>query len=612
MGSLEHSIGTSPSLGHAPQREPARTPSSQAFWFGDRERPLFGWYHAACGRVRAAVVLCSAFGHEEMSTHRGYFHLAQRLAAEGFAVLRFDYDGTGNSAGEPTDDERVAAWLASIDSARAKVSELSRASKVVLFGARFGALLALTHAGRKPVDGLILFAPPPSGKAWVREMRALALLREALLQAPPTPEAGIVGFPLPEAARRDLAALDWKASGVRPAAEALIIARDDLRGKESELVSELGVRGTRATYCSEPGYKDFLQDDPVRAKVPARVFDAIARWLDESFPPSSASLTGLSGPPSSRSNPSTHVALGQRIREEVLQLSGLFGVLTEPVSPNARSRAALVLLNIGANHHAGSNRMYVTLARRLAALGFCCVRVDFSGIGDSSVSPGGRENDVYSRRSFEEARSVVDFLIARGATQVVLGGLCSGAYTAYHAATADSRVAGVVMVNPLTFHWNDGDSLEVRTRQSFKASSFYRRALLRPETWLRLVRGKVDSPALARELLKRSDRRARREVRALWARLSGGMAETSDIERGFRALCSRGAPCLLLFSSNDAGIDLIEEHLGPAASKMSSTPNFVMQVLRGPDHTFTPLWTQHSFFELVTAYMLKHFGAGTT
>src|SRR4051812_34449398 len=96
---------------------PAHAPRAMPTWFGPAERPLFGWYHApALATARACgVVLCNPFGYEMMCSHRAYRHLAERLATAGFPVLRFDYDGTGDSAGDGEDPERVESWLGSID-----------------------------------------------------------------------------------------------------------------------------------------------------------------------------------------------------------------------------------------------------------------------------------------------------------------------------------------------------------------------------------------------------------------------------------------------------------------------------------------------------------------
>ena len=48
-------------------------------------------------------------------------------------------------------------------------------------------------------------------------------------------------------------------------------------------------------------------------------------------------------------------------------------------------------------------------------------------------------------------------------------------------------MAGIVAVNPQTFAWKEGDSLDVRQRQTLKSMRYYRRALLRLETWRRAI-----------------------------------------------------------------------------------------------------------------------------
>ena len=86
------------------------------YFFGAQERPLFGAYHPPlAARAReAGVVLCSPFGHEALHAHRAERHLAERLARVWFPALRFDYDATGDSAGDDRAGGRVAAWRASI------------------------------------------------------------------------------------------------------------------------------------------------------------------------------------------------------------------------------------------------------------------------------------------------------------------------------------------------------------------------------------------------------------------------------------------------------------------------------------------------------------------
>jgi alpha-beta hydrolase superfamily lysophospholipase len=72
-------------------------------------RTLFGWYDAPTrGSARGGILLCNPVGDDSVRAHRPLRHLAQRLANEGFAVLRFDYDGTGDSTGDERLPNRVA------------------------------------------------------------------------------------------------------------------------------------------------------------------------------------------------------------------------------------------------------------------------------------------------------------------------------------------------------------------------------------------------------------------------------------------------------------------------------------------------------------------------
>ena len=63
-------------------------------------------------------------GEEGRAAHRTFRRLAEELAEAGIVALRFDYDGTGDSAGLQDDPDRVAAWLASIEAARQYLLDL--------------------------------------------------------------------------------------------------------------------------------------------------------------------------------------------------------------------------------------------------------------------------------------------------------------------------------------------------------------------------------------------------------------------------------------------------------------------------------------------------------
>lgn len=129
---------------------------------------------------------------------------------------------------------------------------------------------------------------------------------------------------------------------------------------------------------------------------------------------------------------------------------GLSGVLSEPAaSAAATSAPAVVFLNSGILHHVGASRLYVRLARRLAADGHACLRFDFSGIGDSEAR---KDALPFVESAPIETREAMDLLQQKlGLSEFVLLGLCSGADMAFKVAGDDPRVVGLVQLDPYAY-----------------------------------------------------------------------------------------------------------------------------------------------------------------
>jgi pimeloyl-ACP methyl ester carboxylesterase len=144
------------------------------FYFGPPERRLFGIFERAKGAAPAvtAALLCNPFGQEAIRAHRMYRVLANRLTSTGVDVLRFDYFGTGDSAGDDVDGE-IDGWTCDINAAHAELTRRSRSSRVVWVGARLGAALAAQASVSVPrmPDKLILWEPVIDGAAYLRELR---------------------------------------------------------------------------------------------------------------------------------------------------------------------------------------------------------------------------------------------------------------------------------------------------------------------------------------------------------------------------------------------------------------------------------------------------------
>jgi hypothetical protein len=122
----------------------------------------------------------------------------------------------------------------------------------------------------------------------------------------------------------------------------------------------------------------------------------------------------------------------------------LSGILTEPAGGGA-GRPGVLLLNAGLLHHVGPNRLYVTLARRLAALGLPVLRFDYSGLGESEPR---RDALTLEQSMLEEGLAAMSFLEAEGVAETFVPmGLCAGAEQSQRLAYADARVVGAVLID---------------------------------------------------------------------------------------------------------------------------------------------------------------------
>ena len=126
--------------------------------------------------------------------------------------------------------------------------------------------------------------------------------------------------------------------------------------------------------------------------------------------------------------------------------ASLMGILSRPPSETPIRRPAVVILNTGIAHRVGHHRMYVKMARELAALGHLVFRFDFSGIGDSAAA-GDTLDPIEAHQA--DVSEALDWLTAScDVNEAVLIGLCAGAEIALRYGHSDKRVIGLVLLDP--------------------------------------------------------------------------------------------------------------------------------------------------------------------
>jgi pimeloyl-ACP methyl ester carboxylesterase len=576
-----------------PEARPS-APGAAPIAFGAAETRCFGWYHAPGGRPRATgVVLCRPVGYEGTCAYETYTQLAERLADDGFAVIRFDYHGTGDSIGSDADPDRVAAWQACISAGLDEVQRLAGTPRLALFGVRIGATLATKVASeRGGVDSIVLWAPCASGKAFTRELRA------AGGRGPSDGDLETMGTLYTAQTLQDLQALDGKPGTTPPAKRALFITRDDIPGA-GPLPAAFREAGVESEVVEWPGYTAMMAE-PHEVDVPTTTLDSIIEWIRAGEPADAR--------PESRAGievPLQRDAVFGGVREIPLLFGhehGLFGILAEPEQLDAadnRAETAILMLNVGTNHRVGPNRLYVKMARAWAARGYRSLRFDLAGIGDSRSAAGYANTRLYSKGSTVDVGAAIERLSGLGVQRFILVGLCSGAYVAFQTALADPRVTGLVLINPRRLDWSEGETLQSAMQRSYKSSHYYRRAMFEPETYKRLLKGDIDVLGIAGRLATLTRVRAQRAAN----RLLGRAPAEENVLANMRLLSERGTDILLIVAAEDDGLDYLEYHIGPRGRHMSGQPNFRMLMVEGADHTLSQTESQLHVIDAVRAHL---------
>lgn len=252
------------------------------FYFGSGGRRLFGIYEPAAsgsGSARAAV-LCYPWGSEYVHAHRAMRQLGTKLAPAGFHTLRFDYFGTGDSAGEIT-EASLSGWEADIELAIDEAKNMTRATRVTLIGLRLGATLAATVAAKRPseVNALVLWDPVVSGAEYLKELMSPSRPAQgisAVLSEENCYEIG--GFVLTPHMAGQFRAVDLlhlRAPSIRtliltsvslPPHQGLYLARPR-RGDESLTIEHI------------PDISPWIEDSTQTGALPVRVMQRIVQWL---------------------------------------------------------------------------------------------------------------------------------------------------------------------------------------------------------------------------------------------------------------------------------------------------------------------------------------------
>lgn len=263
------------------------------FLRGDGER-LFTFLHLPAGPCRAGVLICAPLAEEKLWSHRVLVSLARELARAGYAALRFDFRGEGDS--DRAFEE--SSLSTRVEDARLAIGELRRhlpaGGAVTLLGLRLGAsVAALAAEGRDDVDRLVLWDPVTDGADYVQGILRSNLMaqmtrhrrvvedRQALtarlLQGG---SVNVEGYGLGGDLFRELSGLRLDASRPPPTSANLLVgvtAREAPPREDLVALAKGWGRTDVEGVAEEPFWREIRK---FYARAP-RLFEATTRWMGD-------------------------------------------------------------------------------------------------------------------------------------------------------------------------------------------------------------------------------------------------------------------------------------------------------------------------------------------
>jgi len=247
-----------------------------------RKDSLFGVLHLPEHEIRSGLAVCAPFGEEAKSAYRALYEFADLAASHGTLTLRFDYFGTGNSAGG---FEEFGPRRAQTDILEAvELLHSSGARSVGLLGLGIGGSLACEIAAEHKLDTLILWQPTISGEQFYKLNIKRQLVRQMLTHGKATGAAtagdliDLDGYPLRKSTAEQLKAIDLLSRTNLQAERVLLIQISHSQTLAGDLKAF-------AEACSPPPETACVVCEPFWQRIGfvecGKVFEKTLDWLEE-------------------------------------------------------------------------------------------------------------------------------------------------------------------------------------------------------------------------------------------------------------------------------------------------------------------------------------------
>ena len=472
--------------------------------------------HALCG----CVLFVPPFAEERKGALPVFVKTARALAERGIASLFFDFSGCGDSEGD-FDSQPPAAFESDCTAAWAWLADAFPATPRAILGLRCGAMLA---ARRLSDAAACVQWAPVTGPDFLRQLLQRRMVNdmvaygkakegraelEARLQRGETVD--LDGYPVSGAFYTWLNGLNIPAPVPCP-------TLTTSGGHDTKTAAACAAVSKDAT-TSALRYPPFW-NTVGHVDLTALITETVS-WLAQRLPPTPRThpLPALPGCSAS----AECVSLGQADRtvRAILDI------------PDGTPRAGALFLHGWSGDRTGPHRLFTRYARQLAQQGYLCLRPDFIGRGLSD----GESSDASIALMAENAKTALEALRDRlpPDAPITVIAICSGCKVAVTLASGHPGIDRLVL-------WSAESMGGLRSsatglRKTLNTLATYAHKLSRPETWKKLISGKVQTGMVTKALVKHE---TRTPEEAAWE---------DDVLKRFRAFRH---PVLFVFGGSDS------------------------------------------------------------
>lgn len=441
--------------------------------------------------VCGAVLFVPPFVEERKGALPVFVQTARALAERRIASLLFDFSGNGDSEGvqEETppslfeaDGEAASAWLDRM------FPDLPHA----LIGVRTGALLAARLAVRHSGTAALVQWAPVAGTDLIRQLLQRRMVNdmvaygkaresraalEARLRAGETVD--LDGYAMTGAFYTWLQALTPQPAAGLP----VCIAAGGHDAKTAAACTEQAQNATVLDFRYPPFWNTVGHVDLTE------LVDTTADWVSQR----------LNGTPRPAPEPAwqTSGADGAAVSLGAdTAVRGMFDL------PDGTPKAGVLFLHGWSGDRTGPHRLFTRFARTLAREGYLCLRPDFTGRGLSDGAAG----EASIARMADNAEAALETLRNRlpPDAPVIVTAICSGCKVAVTLAARQPGIAKLLLWSAESM--GDLRSAATGLRKMRNLLKTYAKKLTRPETWKKILSGRVQTRMVTQALVKQEVR----------------------------------------------------------------------------------------------------------